>query len=457
MPTERYSQLISAITAAFPATLVELAELCGQPSVSASGWGIPECAELVCRLLRKRGFAVQVFTANGVPLIYGEYRHPTSSKTLLCYHHYDVQPAGDLTLWQSPPFEPQVRNGALYARGALDDKGQLISRLAALDAIKAVSGSYPCNLKFIIEGEEETGSTGIQAFLPEHSDLLKADACIWEFGGVNAQDIPLQFLGLRGIACFELRLRTLKRDAHSGLGGAIFPNAAWRLTWALASLKDRFERVQIPGFYDNVRPPSTTDWQMAAEIPSQRDYYRQMFGVQEFLRTAHSSAEAYLQEVFEPTCTICGLTSGYQGPGSMTVLPAIASAKLDFRLVPDQMPAEIAQKLRAYLDAQGFDDIELVDLGGAPPGRTDPHHPFVKLAVETAEQAYGKKPIIYPMNGASGPNYVFLNYLNLPVITAGVGHPGGGVHGPNEHVRLDLLEIAIRHLALLILRFGNSD
>ena len=209
--------------------------------------------------------------------------HGRSDKTLLFYLHYDVQPAEPLALWESPPFELTKRNGKLYARGISDDKGHVICRLAALAAVKAVLGELPCNIKFIIEGEEEIGSPNMPAFVEKHQEKLAADACIWEFGGVDHDDRPSQALGMRGICYVELSVQTASIDAHSGLGGSIFPNAAWRLTWALSTLKDQNERILIPGFYDNVQPPSPRDLEMLAAMPSEAAMLKEMFQLDGFL------------------------------------------------------------------------------------------------------------------------------------------------------------------------------
>jgi len=209
-------------------SIQELSRLVAQPSVGAQNWGIVECADLAASMLRKRGFAVQVMATGGAPVVFGE-RKGLSPRTLLIYNHYDVQPAEPLELWDSPPFEPQVRDGKLYGRGVSDDKGQLTARLHAIDALLAVDGELPCNIKFIIEGEEETSSEHLFEFVENNQELLKADACLWEFGGVDQRDVPMQYLGLRGICYVELSVETAATDTHSGTGGSIFPNAAWRL------------------------------------------------------------------------------------------------------------------------------------------------------------------------------------------------------------------------------------
>ncbi|MEW5872410.1 MAG: M20/M25/M40 family metallo-hydrolase [Chloroflexota bacterium] len=448
-----FSHLDAYLEAHLDQSIAELSRLVAQPSVGAQNWGLVECANLVAGMLLQRGFQVQIMPTGGAPVIYAE-RTGRSSKTLLIYNHYDVQPAEPLELWDSPPFEPALRDGKLYGRGVNDDKGQLVARLFAIDALLEADGELPCTVKFIIEGEEETSSQHLHGFVEQHQELLTADACIWEFGGVDHREAPMQYLGLRGICYVELSVESLSTDAHSGLGGSIFPNAAWRLVWALNSLKGPDERIRLPGFYDPIRPPSQRDRQLMEALPEIADEYRERYGVQNFLKGFTGGVELRLAEVFEPTCTICGLTSGYQGPGSKTVLPAKASAKVDFRLVPDQTPELVLQQLRAHLDAEGFTDVHVAYLGGEAPARTDPDDPFVDLVVRTAEPVYGQPMQIVPTVGGSGPSYPFIHLLKLPVVTAGAGHPGALAHAPNENLRLDLYLKHAMHMARLMVAFG---
>jgi acetylornithine deacetylase/succinyl-diaminopimelate desuccinylase-like protein len=435
-------------------SITELSCFCKQPSVAAQNWGVTECAALVAEMLNKRGFKVEVLATDGAPVVYGE-RKGRSDKTLLFYNHYDVQPPEPLELWDSPPFEPTLRDGKLFARGVSDDKGHLVSRLFAIDAILANDGDLPCNVKFVVEGEEEVSSIHLKDFVINHIDQLKADGCIWEFGGVDHREVPVQYLGLRGICYVELTVETAKSDVHSGLGGSIFPNAAWRLVWALNSIKGPDERVRLPGHYDHVRPPSQRDRQLFEALPEVSDEYKVRYGIDHFLSNLTGGVELRLAEVFEPTCTICGLTSGYQGEGSKTVLPARASAKVDFRLVPDQTPSQVLKSLREHLDKEGFDDVQVRFLGGEEPARTDPDDPFVRLVVEAARPVYGQPMQIVPMSGGSGPNHAFVHYLKVPVVSAGIGYPGSQGHAPNENIRLDLYLKAARHIARILKEFGS--
>jgi len=455
MTTDLQSKIDSYIQDHLDEWIAELSTLCAQPSVSAQGLGIRECAELVAAMLRKRGFQVEIMPTAGHPVVYGEIKG-RSGKTLMFYNHYDVQPPEPLELWDSPPFQPSLREGALYARGVSDDKGHIECRLAAIDAVRAVTGELPCNIKFVIEGEEEIASVSLPPFIEANKGKLAADACIWEFGGVNEEGVPFQTVGMRGICYVELRAQTGTLDAHSGLGGSIFPNAAWRLVWALNTLKGPDERIRIPGFYDNVVPPTARDLELLDRLPDESPTYLKRYGLKGFLKGLTGGLDLKREAVFVPTCTICGLNSGYQGKGAKTVLPAEASAKVDFRLVPNQTPEEIVAKLRSHLNAEGFQDIDVTLLGGEAPGRVDPDHPFVRLVVEAARGVYEHDMLIEPMIGGSGPNHAFLEYLHVPIATAGVGYPGSRVHAPNENLRLDHFFNGTRHTARIIQMFGGA-
>src|SRR6266540_860988 len=447
-----YNQIDSYLEKNLDKSIAELSRLVAQPSVGAQNLGLKECAALVGEMLKARGFEVQIMKTAGAPVVFGE-RKGKSDKTLLIYNHYDVQPPEPLELWETPPFEPSLRDGKLYGRGVSDDKGHIVSRLFAIDSLLESEGELPCNIKFIIEGEEETASVNLFEFIKQNRDLLKADACMWEFGGVDHRDVPMLYLGLRGICYVELNVETASTDVHSGLGGSIFPNAAWRLVWALSTLKGEDERIRIPGFYDGIKSPSTRDRELFDALPDVAEEYKSRYGVKQFIKGLTGGTELKIEEIFTPTCTICGLTSGYQGPGSKTVLPARASAKVDFRLVPDQDPEDILKKLRAHLDAQGFEDVQIKFLGGEPAARTDPDDGFVRTVVKSAEEVYEIPMELVPMVGGSGPSHPFVHDLGLPVATAGLGHPDSKAHAPNENIRVDLYLKHARHMARIIKEF----
>ena len=427
----------------------ELSKLCAQPSVAAQKLGIDDCARMVAESLAARGFSVQILPTGGSPVVFAE-RKGTVDKTLLVYDHYDVQPPEPFELWESPPFEPTLREGRLFARGVADNKGNLVSRLHAIDAILAAEGELPCNVKFVVEGEEEIGSVNLESFVKANQDLLSGDVCVWEVGGVDHEGAPIQMVGLRGIFYVELRVRTAKQDVHSGTGGSIFHNAAWRLVWALNSLKDQDEHIRLPGFYDDVIPPTPREQDLLAQGPKMIPYYLTTYGLDGFLKGIGDELALAIEGVYHPSCTICGLTAGYQGAGSKTVLPAAASAKVDFRLVPNQRPKRVLQQLRAHLDANGFEDVEIVDLGGNPPAKTDPDHPAVQMAVRAAADVYDQPTRVIPMIGGSGPNFIFQEYLGVPIISSGAGDSESNAHAPNESISLELYQKSAKHFARLV-------
>jgi acetylornithine deacetylase/succinyl-diaminopimelate desuccinylase-like protein len=436
--------------------LEELARLCAQPSIAAQNYGMDECAQLVSEMLTQRGFQTEVLPSDGFPVVVAE-RRGASNRTLLLYNHYDVQPPEPLELWDSPPFEPAIRDGKMYARGVSDDKGHIQCRLAAIDALLEANGELPCNMKFVIEGEEEIGSVNLPAFIKKHKQRLAGDACLWEFGGVNHEGVPVQYAGMRGICYVELNVRTASRDSHSGLGGSIFPNAAWRLTWSLNKLKDWDDRIKLPGFYDKVIPPTERDIELLSQLPDESDYLLKAYELNGFLKDLRGGVELQREAVFQPTCTICGLSSGYQGSGSKTVLPSEAMAKVDFRLVPDQTPEDVLQQLRTHLDSHGFGDISITYLGGEPPARTDPDDPFLQLVVTSAEEVYGVPQLIAPMVGGSGPNHAFIHTLGVPVATAGLGYPDTKAHAPNENLVIENFVDGVRHTARIMAYFAKME
>ena len=292
-----YHKIDKYLEANLDESIAELTKLVAQPSVGAQNLGLKECAAMVSEMLKKRGFKVQIMKTDGAPVVFGE-RKGKSNKTLLIYNHYDVQPAEPLELWETPPFEPSLRNGKLYGRGVGDDKGHITSRLFAIDLLLDADDELPCNVKFIIEGEEETASVNLFEFIKKNKDLLKADACMWEFGGVDLREVPMEYLGLRGICYVELSVETATTDVHSGLGGSIFPNAAWRLVWALNTLKGEDERILIPGFYDGVRPPSARDRELMSALPDMAEEYQTMYGVKKFIKGLTGGEEMNIEGVF---------------------------------------------------------------------------------------------------------------------------------------------------------------
>ena len=437
------------IEAHVPDWIAELRELCAIPSVSARHEAIEPCAQSVATLLERRGMAAEITPTAGHPVVLARGGRG-GGRTMLFYNHYDVQPPEPLELWESPPFELTERNGAVFARGAKDDKGELLARLAAVDAIRAVTGDHPCAITWLTEGEEEIGSPHLPGWVAEHSDELRAEAAIWEEGGTEEDGRPIVRLGARGLLYVELSVRAMARDAHSGSAN-LLPNAAWRMIWALASIKGDDERILVPGFYDGIRKRTDREEELLAAMPDSSAEYRREFGVDRLLNGVTDVNRAF----FEPTANVAGIGAGYQGEGSKTVIPARAVAKMDFRLVPHQDPDDILAKLRHCLDTGGFNDVEIEVLGAERPGITDPDSPLVRLMAETAEEVYRKPPTISPLTGGTTPMYLFTEQ-GVPVVAPGVGWGARNrAHSPNEFMRVRDFVNAARHIARLLLRFGE--
>ena len=434
-----------------PRYIQETIRLCAQPSVSATGQGVVECAQVVASLLEGHGIKAQTFGGYGNPIIVGRLKGKTE-RTLLFYNHYDVQPVEPLELWTSPPFEPTERDHKLFARGVADDKGEFVARLAAVEAVKAAyDGKLPCSVIFVLEGEEEVGSPHVARFVRDHKQELTAQGAVWEGGGIDPDGHPGTTLGYRGILYVELSVELMNRDAHSG-GAHSLPNAAWRLHQALGTLKDQHEHILVPGWYEHVVPPSREDLQLFEALPDREAWMRQQLQIKEFVNGMHG--RDLQKAVFNPTCNIDGLTAGYQGAGMKTVIPAKASAKVDFRLVPDQDPDDLFKKLRLYLDGQGFGDVKLARLGTMWPYKTTIDDPLVELTVRTGEEVYRLKSLIDPLGGGSSPAYAFAKPLGISVVDAGIGYWDNRAHAPDENIRLQDFLNGARHLARILEGFS---
>ncbi len=421
--------------------LAELRELCAIPS-EAKDPGALERAALWCRdRMAAAGCAVRVARVDGVPpLVIGEVG--SGQRTLIGVQHYDVQPAVPLELWETPPYEPVVRDGAMYARGISDNKGQLLLRIQAVEAHRAVTGELPIRLRFLIEGEEEAGSQNLHRYVDAEPGLVEGDGALKEGGGVDAAGRPHLLLGNKGIFYCELRVRSMARDAHSG-GATHLPNAAWRLVAALRSILADDGRILIDGFYDRVRAPTPEEREYVRALPFEAASVKRTHGIERFA-FGRSDEQANLASVYEPTANLCGVISGYTGPGSKTVIPSEASAKLDFRLVPDQDPDDVARLLRAHLDRHGHSDVDLKASEGEHPYRGAMDDPLVRAARSVAEEAFGKPAVVSPISGGTAPMWLVSHRKRLANVTLGAGHHDSRAHAPNEHILLDNYWRALR-------------
>ena len=432
-----------------------IAELCRLPSVSAQNRSLPETAAAVADLMRRWGLPAEIVQTDDAPAVFAEIRG-RSAITLLAYNHYDVQPPDPLDEWLSPPFEPTIRDGRMHARGVADDKGDLVSRLAAVEAILAVRGELPITVKFLFEGQEEIDGVAIQDYIRRNPTKLACDLAFVEGAEVDPTGRPILVLGTKGMLYVELEARGPAIDVHSSLAAAV-PNPAWKLVRALSAIVDPGGRILIPGFYDNIRPFSPRERELIADLPDPSVNWPEQFGLTSF--PDGLSGAALMERVLgEPTATICGLWSGYSGAGLKTILPAVARAKLDFRLVPDQQPADILAKLRAHLDAQGFADIEIrVHTQDGLPSRTPADDPWVQRVAAITHEWYGKRPAIQPNSAGGVVMEPFVEALGAPTLFGGVRPTGGHYHAPNEFIVLDAFTESVRSFAYLLGRLGESE
>lgn len=390
---------------------------------------------------------VQILTTDVTnPAVYAEIpAQIPSDVTLLFYNHYDVQPAEPLALWDSDPFTLTQHDGKLFARGINDDKGELAARLAAVADLRAAH-ALPVNLKFLVEGAEEQGSPNLPVLLDKYRDLLAADFCLWESGGKDERDRLKFTLGVKGGVAFQLTAKNAAHDLHSSLG-AITENPAWHLVQALASLKDAQGKITIPGFYDGVIPLTDTQQQIVAEA----DFDYEAFAKNAGLTRPATTDEPAAALVNEPSFTINGLSSGYEGPGTgKMIVPATATAKLDFRIVPGQTVEHTIEVVRKALDANGFGDIEISGILGEPAFRTDPDHPLVQAALAQARKHYPDGVAVELNSAGSGPMPYFYDINHAPILSVGISNANSAAHGPNENVRLSDYQQFIDYLKALL-------
>jgi acetylornithine deacetylase/succinyl-diaminopimelate desuccinylase-like protein len=452
MVSQRFEKYVGDNLNAFAKEVIRLAS---QRSVSARNDGVEECAALVEMMLKETGASTKVLKLDGAaPLVYGEMKSEKGGKTILFYNHYDVQPEEPLELWKSPPFKPEVRDGAIYGRGVSDDKGELVSRLKVVESFLKADGGLPCDVKFCFEGEEETGSTHLGDYVAKYGDLFKADAVVWEYGTVDTKGTPMVTLGVKGMIYVEFTIKSLSQDAHSSLA-AVLPSAPWRMVRLLSTLKDEKERVLVPGWYDGVASLAEDELAVLQDMPFDGSEYKKTYGAERFLGDMSDdlAKKALIQR---PTGNIAGIWGGYTGPGSKTVLPKEAHTKVDFRLVPDQDPDDLLKKLRKHLDDNGFADVELKLESMEPAARTSYKHTFAQAAIRAAEKTYGRKPMIELGSPGTGPLYLFTRKYNMPSVDIGVSALDGGIHAPNENLKLENLRKGMFWIAETMEMFSAS-
>ena len=413
--------------------LDEFAEFIAVPSVAAQNRGIQEMADLLSDRFRKLGAEVHQYplAEGGSPVVYAEIG--SGPRTLMIYNHYDVQPEDPIALWNSEPYTLSRRDGKLFGRGVADDKGELLARIQTIETWLATQGELPVKIKWVVEGEEEIGSVHLEHWVKENADMLVADGILWEGGGYDEAGRVIMSAGCKGIAYFELCATGPNQDIHSSMAPMVV-NPAWRLVWALSTLKNPQDEITIDGYANHVAPLTATEIEMIDALPFEADTIKTQYGLSEFLNGMDDKAAN--RRLFKiPTVTICGLDSGYQGEGSKTVLPAEAKAKVDFRLVPN-LTADLAESLlRQHLDARGFDDIKITRLGGENPAKSALDSPLHQAAVAASLDTWNKTPVFYPWMAGSGPMYPLSTMLDIPVVSAGsTWHPQSRAHSPNENI-----------------------
>ena len=415
------------------------------PSISASPDhrdDVRRSAEWAAAALRRVGFTTEILETDngGHPAVYAERLVGDGAPTVLVYGHHDVQPVDPVELWETPPFEPTVRGDDLYARGAVDDKGQVLFHLLGLEAALAAYGELGVNLKVLVEGEEEIGSPNFAALLRRELDRLRCDVVVVSDTGMFDKDTPSMCVGMRGLVYCQLDVYGPQVDLHSGSFGGGVPNPVTELARLLAALHDDGSRhVTIPGFYDRVVPLSDRERELMAELP---------FDERTWLRDAASEATlgeagySTLERVgARPTAEVNGIWGGYTGPGQKTIVPAEAHAKVSFRLVADQRPEEVEAAFRAWVADRLPAGLrhELTFFGsGVRPCLTPLDHPAVQAATRAMEEAFGKR-VLYTREGGSGPEADLAEILDAPVVFLGVGLPDDRIHSPNEKVHLPYL------------------
>ncbi|HET7815546.1 MAG TPA: dipeptidase [Candidatus Baltobacteraceae bacterium] len=432
--------------------LEELKSWIAIPSVSADPAhkdDVRRCCERLVDRMRTIGMEARVLETDGNPLAYGEWLNAPGKPTVLIYGHYDVQPADPIELWESPPFEGTVRDGKIFGRGSVDDKGQVLMHLAAAEAHLRTRGSLPVNLKVVIEGEEEIGSPNFEAALARYENELHADVAIISDTAVYAEDTPSLTTSMRGLVHWEIAVTGPAEDLHSGYFGGLVDNPIEMLARAIARLKDESGRVLVPGFYEGVHDP---DEAHLAELRSlQFDEQREAQAIHVPRIGGESGVEPLVRQWLRPTLECNGIWGGYQGPGTKTIIPSWAKAKISARLVGDQDPEKIKAAVTEYLRSAFPATVRVsVETGGDTRAvSTSRDHPAVAAASRAMEAGFGKKPVFIGTGGTIGPVSSFDRILGMPQVLIGVGLPDDRIHAPNEKFTLSQFFGGIKTLCAL--------
>jgi len=441
--------------------LEELKEFLRIPSVSTQpehAGDVQRAAEFVAQSLAKAGLEhVEIILTKGHPLVYADWLHAPGKPTVLCYGHYDVQPPDPLEEWISPPFEPTIRNGNIYARGSTDDKGQMYMHIKAVETLFAVNGTLPLNVKFLIEGEEECGGESIAAYLPLNTAKLKADVALVSDTELYAEGIPTMCVGLRGLVYTEIEARGPMRDLHSGVYGGAAPNAIFGLVELLAKLKDASGHIKIPGMYDDVTPPTPEEKASWDSLP---------FDEEEFRKTEVGSTQLTGEPGFtvmertwaRPTLEVHGIVGGYMSPGAKTVIPAKATAKVSIRLVPQQQPDKIVEAYKKFVaecTPAGIETSVRV-LSASPAISVNPDHPAIAIAAQAFADILGRETVFTRGGGSIPIVGDFKTHLGIPTILMGFSNPDDGLHSPNEKYPIANYYAGIMTIAHFFEKYGQA-
>jgi acetylornithine deacetylase/succinyl-diaminopimelate desuccinylase-like protein len=450
----KLADVLAHIDARRDGFLDRLIDYVRHPSISAHNIGIKEVAGLLVDMLSKLGLDTQIVPTKGHPMVVARWLQAKGAPTVLLYGHYDVQPPDPLDLWISPPFEPTIRDGRLFARGIADNKGQHFAQILAIESWLAVSGGLPCNIVFLLEGEEEVGSPHIADFVREHRDLLKADLAVTADGPLPPSGLPTIKLGSRGVISFDLRVRHANRDVHSGNFGGVVPNPIWTLVHLLATMKNDRGEITIEGFDEGVAEPTAAEREVMARLPLDLDEVKRSLGLTRL--DAPPGRDYYERLCFRPTLTINGLHGGYGGPGSKTVLPNEAIAKCDIRLVAAQDTADILKKVEAHVRRYA-PEVEVISHGaGMQPSKTPVTSPYMAPLRQAMLAAQGVEPLVYPAGFGSLPGYAFTDILGIDAFVTPYGNADEANHAPNENLKLDCFFNGIRTGAALLDSLGRA-
>jgi acetylornithine deacetylase/succinyl-diaminopimelate desuccinylase-like protein len=436
------------------AILEDFQALLRQPSISAKGQGVRECARLVERFMQSAGIQTEVRELReGNPVLLGYVPSKKSKRTLMFYGHYDVQPIEPIEEWRNDAFAAELKDGKIVARGASDSKNNVMALIKAVEAYLETIGELPVNLKFLFEGEEEISSPHLPDFVQTNKEKLMADAVVCYDGGMDDSGRPGIDLGLKGILYVEFRSQKAKVDLHSSRA-PIVENPAWRLVWALNTLKGPDEKIKVDGWYDKVHKPTTAEMELLKKIPFDEQKQKSEMGLTSLLldRKGMDALQSYL---FEPTCTICGFLSGHTSAGPKTVLPSKAMAKLDFRLVYDQNPDELLEKLKSHLRKRNFNDLEVAKIGSVEPSKTPADAPIARAVIAAAKQVWATEPVVFPNSPGSGPDYLFTKRLGLNSVWAGCASAFSNMHAPNEFELIDDFFKGIQYAATIMENFAQ--